>query len=281
MKIAALALAFAVAASPSLAQAPATPAAPVKLWRLDCGTIQVNDLNAFSDTRAYTGRTKTLVSSCYLIRHGDRYMVWDTGYPAALVGAPLSPSGAMSSTMRVTLVDQLSQLKIRPEQIEIVGISHLHGDHTGQARAFPGATLMIGSGDWALLTTKPLRAGLDPVPLALWTDGGGKSDPVKGDRDVFGDGSVTMIDLPGHTPGHHGLLVRLTRMGPVLLTGDEYHFAENYANDGVPIFNTSRAETLASHDRFKKLAANLRARVIIQHEPADVAKLPRFPAAAD
>jgi len=48
----------------------------------------------------------------------------------------------------------------------------------------------------------------------------------------------------------------------------------------VPSFNTSRAETLASLDRFKKMAANLKATVILQHDGRDIGKLPAFPAAA-
>jgi hypothetical protein len=48
----------------------------------------------------------------------------------------------------------------------------------------------------------------------------------------------------------------------------------------VPSFNTDRAETIASIDRFKKLATNLKANVIIQHDARDVAKLPAMPASA-
>ena len=88
-----------------------------------------------------------------------------------------------------------------------------------------------------------------------------------------------MLDMPGHTPGHYSLLVRLAS-GPVLLTGDLYHFTEQVENRGVPPFNDNRADTLASMDRFDRIARNLGARVIIQHEPADVAKLPPFPEAA-
>jgi N-acyl homoserine lactone hydrolase len=66
-----------------------------------------------------------------------------------------------------------------------------------------------------------------------------------------------------------------------LLSGDLAHFAENLATNGVPTFNSDRADTLASFDRFKKLAASLKALVIIQHETADIAKLPAFPAAAE
>ena len=65
-----------------------------------------------------------------------------------------------------------------------------------------------------------------------------------------------------------------------MLSGDLYHFTEQVERRGVPPFNTSRAETLASMDRFDRLARNLHARPIIQHEPADVAKLPAFPEAA-
>jgi hypothetical protein len=69
-------------------------------------------------------------------------------------------------------------------------------------------------------------------------------------------------------------------MGPVLVTGDLAHFHENYDSNGVPSFNADRAATLASMDRFKKIATNLKATVIIQHDARDINKLPAFPAAA-
>ena len=89
-----------------------------------------------------------------------------------------------------------------------------------------------------------------------------------------------MLNTPGHTPGHHSLLVKLKEMGNVLITGDLAHFHENYDSNGVPTFNTDRAASLASLDRFKKIAANLKATVIIQHDARDIGKLPAFPAAA-
>jgi N-acyl homoserine lactone hydrolase len=97
---------------------------------------------------------------------------------------------------------------------------------------------------------------------------------------VFGDGSVIILATPGHTPGHRSLLVKLAQKGAVLITGDAVHFHENYDTDGVPSFNYDRAQTLASLARLKKIAANLNATVIIQHDARDVEKLPAFPAAA-
>jgi glyoxylase-like metal-dependent hydrolase (beta-lactamase superfamily II) len=249
---------------------------PLSLWRLDCGDFQINDINAFmSDTSEYPARPKRLVGSCYLIRHGDAYMLWDAGMAGALVGHP-DVSPVMTVSLRERIVDQLARIGVRPEQVSMVGISHYHGDHTGQARDFPGARLLMGAGDLATLRGRPAAAQAD---LAHWLSGGGQVSEVQGDLDVFADGSVVMLNMPGHTPGHHALLIRLAS-GPVMLSGDTYHFAEQIPHRGVPPFNTDRADSLASMDRFDRLARNLHARVIIQHEPADVAKLPAFPGAA-
>lgn len=259
---------------------PASAATPdLELWRLDCGAIQVNDLNQFSDTQAYTGKTYSLTAGCYLIRHGTDYLLWDTGLPEGLLGAKHGTADAMSPTLKATIASQLAAIKVTPAQIGRIGISHYHFDHVGQAAAFASATLLIGDGD--LQALKSGNPGIDPKPLAPWIEGTGKVEAVKGDKDVFGDGSVTMLQLPGHTPGHHGLLVRLANKGPVLLSGDVAHFTQNLATSGVPGFNTDRADSLASMDRFRKLGESLKATVIIQHEPDDIAKLPAFPASAD
>ena len=122
--------------------------------------------------------------------------------------------------------------------------------------------------------------GPNQAPIAPWLTGGSKVEPLTADKDVFGDGSVVILAMPGHTPGHRSLLVRLKETGNVLLTGDLAHFHENYDTNGVPTFNTDRAATLASLDRFKQIAKNLKATVIIQHDQRDIAKLPAFPAAA-
>jgi glyoxylase-like metal-dependent hydrolase (beta-lactamase superfamily II) len=89
-----------------------------------------------------------------------------------------------------------------------------------------------------------------------------------------------MLYTPGHTPGHHSLLVKLPQKGAVVLVGDLAHFHENYETNGVPTFNTDRAQTLASLERIKKIAAGAKATVILQHDPRDLDKLPVFPAAA-
>jgi glyoxylase-like metal-dependent hydrolase (beta-lactamase superfamily II) len=260
---------LALAATAAMAQA--TQAPEVTITRLDCGTAPAPaDVARFSDTYAYQDFKVQLTYSCYLIKHGSDYMVWDAGNAAN--GAANSP--------KTSLVDLLGQLKVTPDQIKYLGISHYHGDHIGQAASLPKATLLIGKGDWDVLTLPQPPQGVNAAPFAPWISGGSKVEPVPVDKDVFGDGTVVMLNMPGHTPGHHSLLVRLKGMGNVLISGDQAHFRENYDSNGVPSFNFSHSETLASFDRFKKIAANLKATVIIQHDARDIAKLPAFPAAA-
>jgi len=266
-------LAVGVCANALISASASAQAAPeVTLTRLDCGTnAPPTDVGQrFSDTYAYNGVKIQLVFSCYLIKHGDEYMVWDSGQPmTAGAVAPKTP-----------LVALLAQAGVKPEQVKYVGISHYHGDHIGQVGSLPKSTLLIGKKDWDALTDPKMSAVANPANFANWISGEGKVEPVPGDKDVFGDGTVVMLNTPGHTPGHHSLLVKLKDMGNVLISGDVVHFRENYDNDGVPSFNTDRAESVASIDRFKKIAANLKATVIIQHDARDVGKLPTFPAAA-
>jgi len=66
----------------------------------------------------------------------------------------------------------------------------------------------------------------------------------------------------------------------VLLSGDVAHMHETYENNLVPTFNFDRSQSLASLDRFHHIAENLKATVIIQHDPRDIDKLPPFPEAA-
>jgi len=251
----------------------AQAAADMSLTRLaDCGTPQapvaVNE--RFSDTFAYGDLRIQFVFSCYLIKHGDQYLLWDTGH--AMTAPNVAP--------KVSIVDQLAKIEVKPEQIAYVGISHYHPDHTGQVGSFPKATLLIGKGDWDAITSPKPGPGVNYAPFENWSKGGGKVEPLPNDKDVFGDGSVIILNTPGHTPGHHSLLVKLPQMGNVVISGDAVHFRENYENNGVPWFNYDRAQTLASIDRLKKIVANFKATLIIQHDARDIDKLPKFPEAA-
>ncbi|NUS99401.1 MAG: N-acyl homoserine lactonase family protein [Sphingomonas sp.] len=256
---------------PANAAEPAPSA--LTLTRLDCGTATIKNFDKFFSDRPglYESGPRVITDSCYLIRHGDQVLLWDTGFPAAWKGQTRD-LGDLTVTEDKTLAEQLQQLGLKPADVDIVGISHMHNDHTGQAAEFPHAELLIGTGDFE--QTK----GKDD-PFGPWRKEGSKVHSAQGDVDVFGDGSVMALHLPGHTPDHMALLVKLAS-GPVLLTGDLYHSRDAREKRGVPPFNTSREQTLQSMDKFEKLAKETGAKVIIQHEPRDIPLLPAFPEAA-
>src|SRR5262249_7894868 len=181
----------------------ATPAlaADVSLGRLDCGTPQAPTAvnQRFSDTYAYGDLKLQFVYSCYIVKHDGDYLLWDTGH------AMTTPNFAP----KVSIVDQLAKLDIKPEQVKYVGISHYHGDHTGQVASFPQATLLLGRGEGGAISAPKPAGGVNFKPFEGWIKGENKVEPLPlgPDKDVFGDGSVIVLRTPGHTPGHSALLV--------------------------------------------------------------------------
>ena len=260
-----------VAAEP--AKVPAAAATvPVTLTRLDCGSVLVKDFSkTFSDRQLYPHGPKTLTDSCYLVTHDGHQMIWDTGLSAELKGGKMD-LGDMVVSLESTLPEQLAKVGLQPTDIDVVGISHMHADHTGQAAAFPQAKLVIGKADFEQ------TAGKDD-PFGPWRGEGKQVTLASSDVDIFGDGSVVALHLPGHTPDHLALLVRLAS-GPVMLSGDLYHAREARELRGVPGFNSDRNQTLDSMQRFEAMAKRLNAKVIIQHEAKDIGQLPAFPQAA-
>ena len=145
-------------------------AADMALTRLDCGTPQapvaVNE--RFSDTYAYGDLKLQFVFSCYLIKHGNDYLLWDTGH--SMTAPNVAP--------KVSIVDQLAKIDIKPDQIKYVGISHYHADHTGQVASFPKATLLIGTSEWDAISAPTPAAGVNFKPFEGWIKGESKVEPL-------------------------------------------------------------------------------------------------------
>jgi N-acyl homoserine lactone hydrolase len=261
-----------LAAASSMIASASLFAQDMSLTRLDCGTPQAPTAvnQRFSDTFAHGDLKLQFVFSCYLVKHGDEYLLWDTGH--SMKAPNVAP--------KVSIVDQLAKLEVKPEQIKYVGISHYHGDHTGQVASFPKAILLIGKNEWDAIAAPTPAPGVNHAPFESWKKGESKVEPLPNDKDVWGDGTVIVLATPGHTPGHRSLMVRLPKSGAFILSGDAVHFRENHESLGVPWFNHDRSQTIASIDRIKKLLANTKGTLIIQHDARDIEKLPAFPAGA-
>lgn len=264
-------------ASPAAAQ---NASADLRLYTLDCGTLTLDDMGLFSDTGEHAGEAGVMAVPCFLVQHGDEWLLWDTGLGDRLAAVPggVHQLGGQWTVTR-TLASQLQALGLSPADVDYVALSHTHADHSGNVDLFPDATWLVDPVELSAARARPAPLGVDPELLT--TLDGAIVRPVEGDLDVFGDGSVLILKTPGHTQGHKSLLIRLRKSGPVLLSGDLFHTRENRAWRRVPGPNVDRADTLASFDRFEGVAAHESARVIIQHSVEDVAALPASPSWLD
>ena len=241
-----------------------------RLYVMDCGHNAALDQSRWSPG-IDVGKPIGLSDNCYLIRHGAQWLLWDTGYPDAVADKPLvSPLG--TATRARTLVSQLADVGVKPADIQWVAVSHTHGDHVGNVDLFPQATLLIQNAEleWAFAPGKPAPFRKERALR-----------PLEGDLDVFGDGSVTVLSTPGHTPGHQSLLVHLPRTGWVVLSGDLSHFRDNWEKRRVASMNTSAEQTQASMQRVAQLLADKPAQLWINHDAPQSAMQRRAPAFYD
>ena len=254
-----------------------TGAPRLRLYVLDCGEAQIPDVSPWSPG-FNIGKPVTFSDNCYLIRHGNDWMLWDSGFSDELAASPDGQLGNRGMRMRrtKTLASQLAELRVKPEDIGVVAFSHTHSDHVGNANLFTRATLYIQQAEYdAAFGPEPAKYGFNP---ALY-DKLRASDVVKlnGDKDVFGDATVVILSTPGHTPGHQSLLLRLPKAGTVVLSGDAAHFRENFDQRRVPGFNFNKEQTLASMDRIAQVLLSERAQLWINHDSQQSATIPHAP----
>lgn len=245
----------------------------VKLHQLVGGSILVKKLEVFSQDTTYTGQTKQFTDAYYVISHPKGNLMWDAGLPEGLViPKPFhEPSGVFAIKRPDSLSNQLKSIGYKMEDFKYFAMSHSHFDHTGHANYMKNATWLVQENEFntnvgdTLKTKNPALADLKNV------------QKINGDYDVFGDGTVVIKYMPGHTIGHQALYVEVAGLEkPVLLTGDLYHFEENRTNKRVPSFNYNVKQTLESMDKFEAFAKEKNAEVIIQHSPIAFKKLEKL-----
>lgn len=258
-----------------------SPSPTPRLYAFDCGHIDVLDISVFHPGVG-KGEHKTLTDSCYLIVHPKGTLIWDTGLPDALAAVPEGKSlyGVFNMKVKTTLASQLKQIGVAPESITYMGISHMHGDHIGNANLFPKATLLMQKEEYeAAFGAEPGKFGFDPTGYP--TLGANPNKLLQGDYDVFGDDSVVIKRTLGHTPGHQALFLRLAKTGNVLLSGDLVHFTENWEKRYVPGFNFDKPQSLKTMDEVAGFLKDNQAQLWIQHDLEQNATIKHAPAFYD
>jgi N-acyl homoserine lactone hydrolase len=254
-----------------------------RLYRLDGGHSLANDESVWTPGEN-VGRSIQFSSTCWLIQRGNQWLLWDTGVPESALNDPKGWSTLPKLIvyhLDKTLTEQLATIGLRPNDVTYVALSHTQGDHIGNVRLFPNSTVLMQRAEYEWISTpdgpndnvnqlKALARKLMGTPKHLKL--------LDGDTDVFGDGSVTLVSTPGHTPGSESLMLHVKNSGFIILSGDVVHLEENFEKDTVPSLNTDKAASIASMERVKRMIATYKAKLFINHDKAETDALKLIPA---
>ncbi len=205
-----------------------------------------------------------------LIRHKQGNVLFDTGCHPSVVEHGEERWGSlmkvMTPVMRAedTLLPNLACVGVNPDDIDIVVCSHFHPDHCGCNQFFKKATILAHAKE--IEAAKAAGAETVGYLRADW-DHGQPMDPVNGERDVFGDGRLVLIPLPGHTPGTLGAAVHLDRDGSFLLASDAVSLRESLDTDTSPRNTWNADAMLNSYGEIRRIEKS-GATVICGHDDA-------------
>jgi N-acyl homoserine lactone hydrolase len=265
---------------------PQPPTSP-RLYVFDCGTLE-GDPARFNFKREEMA-TSDMSVACYLVVHPNGALMWDTGaVPDTMVTSEnqrtrhhlVLTNSERYVTLAKSLKRQLADAGYAPADIRYVALSHYHYDHTANTNAFAGATWLVRQVERdAMFADKPpdliQRTTFDRLrnskTVIIGTD----------DYYVFGDKSVVIKWAPGHTPGHQVLFVKLAKTGPVLLSGDLYHYPEERTLNRVPTFEVDPGQTRRTRTAIDAFRKDNRAQLWIQHDFTANAALRKGPAFYD
>lgn len=237
----------------------------MKLYVLYAGDIICRDVSQLNEGFPDTGEIE-LANPIFLIQHPKGWLLWDAGLSDELVHQPEGiEAWIFHLRMKKTVLEQLKEIGVKPDDIQYFAFSHIHNDHTGNANYFKSARLIMQEKEYDLAFNKEKK----PLNYDDYKElENSKAIKLNGDYDLFGDGTVRFIATPGHTAGHQSLLLKLEETGYVLISGDVSYYAKNYRQKGIPTFNTNKEESLASIEKVEKLVEEYDAQLWIQHDKA-------------
>ncbi|MBD0404926.1 N-acyl homoserine lactonase family protein [Flammeovirga sp. EKP202] len=235
----------------------------IKLYVLYAGDIICKDVSQLNEGSLQSGEM-ALANPIFLIQHPKGSVMWDAGLSDNLINQKEGMDAwIFHLTMSKTVISQLESIGVHPSDVDYFAFSHIHNDHTGNANYFKSAKLIMQEKEYDIAFSPNKRPFNYDDYKELEN-----SEVIKlnGDYDLFGDGTVQFIATPGHTEGHQSLLLKLENTGALLISGDIAYYKENYQNKGIPTFNASKKDSLASIEKIKKMVANNNAQLWIQHD---------------
>jgi glyoxylase-like metal-dependent hydrolase (beta-lactamase superfamily II) len=217
---------------------------------------------------AERSETIELPVSCFLLRHSQGNVLFDTGCHPSAAEDPVGRWGGMAKIMTpimppgVNVLTGLADIGFTADDVDVVVCSHLHPDHCGCNAFFRRATIMVHEKDVAAARAPDAEAM--GYLAAEWDFG--TFDLLTGQRDVFGDGRIVLIPLPGHTPGSTGALVQLER-NRFLLAADAVPLRVTLEKDILPRNFRDLADALKSLAEVRRIEAG-GATILCGHDAA-------------
>jgi N-acyl homoserine lactone hydrolase len=261
----------------------------LRLYVLDCGAIHVADTARY-ELRREEVETSELSVPCFLVVHPKGALIWDVG---AVPDSEWQPTGKTvvhhlslpdGQTRDIPLMrslgEQLTGLGYPPSKIRYIALSHYHYDHTANANLFADSTWLVRPVERDAMFATPAPGTTRPDTYARLKNA--KTILIETDQyGVFGDDSVVIKFAPGHTPGHQMLLLRLKNTGPVLLSGDLYHFPQERTLNRFPVFEFDKDQTRRTRLEIDDFLKATGASLWIQHDIIANGKLRKSPASYD
>ena len=245
----------------------------IKLYVIDGGVLESNPANY--QLRDDEVQTTQLSIAAYLIEHPDGVFLWDT---LGIADAERIPNGTgiqqtiirpdgqeRPVTLAASLTDQLASIGYDPDEITHLSFSHLHWDHTANANMFTEATWLVRPEERALMFSDSPGGSARPL---LYNQLENSETILVNDNeyDVFGDGKVVLKAAPGHSTGHQVLYVNLSNTGPIVLSGDLYHYPEERSLNRLPTFEMDQDQTRRSRVEVDNFMQRTGAELWIGHD---------------
>ena len=265
-----------IAPSAILQQRKAQSPKSVRLYVFDCGSLNIPDISPYQLKKEELA-TNYMSIPCFLVAHPKGTMMWDVG---AVPDSAFKQRGAAATLRYATsakpLTAQLAEVGYAPADITYLALSHFHWDHIGNANIFAGATWLVRKLERDIMFADPPSPRTEPANYSALKNS--KTAIVtKDEHDVFGDGTVVIKSAPGHSPDHQVLLIKLAKTGPIVLSGDLYHYPEERKLNRVPTTEFNAAQTIASRAAVEAFLKKTGAQLWIQHDFTANARLKKAP----
>lgn len=246
----------------------------MRLYFLNCGTLDLDQ--RVLTPEAQQGNRMQIPIPAMLLQVNGQNILFDTGLPDMCVNNPRAladegegdpPEMLPLMTERETVVAQLAALGIAPDDLRCVVNSHLHFDHCGGNRHFTDCPILVSEKELETARTSDAY-------LPVFEGPGTQFKMIEGDYELAP--GAQLLATPGHSPGHHSLLVRLPQTGPMLLTVDAVYTGTLWQQNALGASRDAQ-EARRSMDRLRQIAQETGAQVIFGHDPAQWATLRHAP----